>query len=107
VHTERRKLLTIVTEAPLEQTLLVDLERLGACGYTITDARGKGSRGVRNAQWVHSGTIRVEVVCDAATADSIAAHLKDRYYDNYAMILFISDVAVLRPAKFGAWTNTD
>ncbi|MCY7353606.1 MAG: hypothetical protein LH470_00680 [Lysobacter sp.] len=102
MHTERRKLLTIVTEAPLEQNLLKDLERLGAGGYTITDARGKGSRGVRNAQWEHSGTIRVEVVCDAATADAIAAHLKDRYYDDYAMILFISDVDVLRPAKFGA-----
>jgi len=107
VHTERRKLLTIVTEAPLEQNLLKDLEGLGAGGYTITDARGKGSRGVRNAQWEHSGTIRVEVVCDAATADAIAAHLKDRFYDNYAMILFISDVDVLRPEKFGAWTNTD
>ncbi len=100
MHTERRKLLTIVTEAPLEQNLLKDLERLGAGGYTITDARGKGSRGVRNAQWEHSGTIRVEVVCDAATSDAIAAHLKDRYYDDYAMILFISDVDVLRPEKF-------
>ncbi len=57
---------------------------------------------MRNAQWEHSGTIRVEVVCDAATADAIAAHLKDRYYDDYAMILFISDVDVLRPGKFGA-----
>ncbi len=100
MHTERRKLLTIVTEAPLEQNLLKDLERLGAGGYTVTDARGKGSRGVRNAQWEHSGTIRVEVVCDAVTSDAIATHLKDRYYDDYAMILFISDVDVLRPDKF-------
>ena len=101
MQTERRKLVTIVTEAPLEQNLLKDLERLGAGGYTITDARGKGSRGVRNAQWEHSGTIRVEVLCDAPTAAAIAAHLKDRYYDDYAMVLFISDVEVLRPAKFG------
>ncbi|MEO6264936.1 MAG: hypothetical protein ABIO58_08285 [Luteimonas sp.] len=101
MHTERRKLLTIVAEAPLEQNLVKDLERFGANGYTITDARGKGSRGVRNAQWEHSGNIRVEVVCDAATADTIANHLKDRYYDSYAMILFIGDVDVLRPEKFG------
>lgn len=102
MHTERRKLLTIVAEAPLEQSLIKDIERLGANGYTITDARGKGSRGVRNAQWEHSGNIRVEVVCDAATADAIAAHLKGYYYDSYAMILFIGDVDVLRPEKFGA-----
>ena len=100
MHTERRKLLTIVAEAPLEQRMIKDLERLGAHGYTITDARGKGSRGVRNASWEQSGNIRVEVVCDAKTAAAIAAHLKEHYYDNYAMILFIGDVEVLRPEKF-------
>ena len=100
MHTEGRKLLTIVAEAALEQRLVKDLERLGAHGHTITDARGKGSRGVRSAAWDRSGNIRVEVVCDAATADAIATDLRDRYYDNYAMILFISDVEVLRPEKF-------
>lgn len=100
MHTERRKLLTIVAEAPLEQRMIKDLERLGAHGYTITDARGKGGRGVRNAGWERSANIRVEVVCDATTAAAIAVHLKDTYYDNYAMILFISEVEVLRPEKF-------
>ena len=95
-----RKLLTIVTEHALEGVLLKDLERLGAGGYTITDARGKGTRGVRNSAWDATGNIRVEVVCDAATAEAIAAHLQARYYDNYAMILFTTDVAVLRPEKF-------
>ena len=95
-----RKLLTIVTEHALEGVLLKDLERLGAGGYTITDARGKGTRGARNSAWDATGNIRVEVVCDAATAEAIAAHLQARYYDNYAMILFTTDVAVLRPEKF-------
>jgi len=95
-----RKLLTIITEAALESTLVKDLERLGAAGYTITDARGKGSRGTRNAAWGESSNIRIEVVCDAATAESIAAYLQARYYEHYALILFVSDVAVLRPEKF-------
>lgn len=100
MHTERRKLLTLVTEAQLEQRLVRDIERFGARGYTITDVRGKGSRGVRDGGWEGSGSIRVELVCDATTADAIAVHLKDTYYDNYAMILFIGDVEVLRPGKF-------
>ncbi|MGV8942300.1 MAG: P-II family nitrogen regulator [Lysobacter sp.] len=100
MHTERRKLLTIIAEALLEQRMVKDLERWGAHGYTITDARGKGGRGVRNAGWEHSGNIRVEVVCDATTAATIAEHLKEQYYDNYAMILFIGEVEVLRPEKF-------
>lgn len=100
MHNERRKLLTIVAEALLEQRVIKDLERLGAHGYTVTDARGKGGRGVRKGGWEQSGNIRVEVVCDAPTAAAIAAHLKEHYYDNYAMILFIADVEVLRAGKF-------
>ncbi len=97
---EHRKLVTIVTEAALEQALVGEIQSLGATGYTITDARGKGGRGVRNATWTPSANIRIEVVCQEAIADAIAAMLRSRYYDNYAMILFISDVAVLRPEKF-------
>ena len=97
-----RKLLTVVTERALESRLTRDLQRLGANGYTITNARGKGNRGVRNAGWEADGNIRVEVVCDEATARSLARHLQERYYDDYAMILLLSDVEVMRPEKFGS-----
>lgn len=97
---EHRKLLTIVTEAALEPELVPELESLGAHGYTVTDARGKGARGIRNAGWGSSANIRIEVLCPADTAHAIAAALRERYYANYAMILFISDVEVLRPEKF-------
>lgn len=100
MNTEHRKLVTVVVEAALEQRLIKGLEKLGANGYTITDARGKGSRGVRNAGWDRSGNIRVEVLCDEACATAIAVHLKDHYFDDIAMILFIADVQVLRPQKF-------
>lgn len=95
-----RKLLTIITEAAIESRLLKDLERLGAHGYTVSDARGKGHRGVRDAGWEASANIRVEVVCESETATAIAAHLKESYYDNYAMITIVTDVQVLRPEKF-------
>ena len=95
-----RKLLTIITEALLEGSLTADIERLGAHGYTITNARGKGSRGIRNADWQASSNIRIEVVCDTMTADAITNHLRTDYYENYAMIVISSDVEVLRPGKF-------
>ena len=31
---------------------------------------------------------------------AVAGHLRDRYYDHYAMVLFLQDVSVLRPEKF-------
>ena len=98
---ETKKLLTIVTEAIIEASLTADLKRLGAGGYTIVDARGSGTRGIRDAGWASSGNIRVEVVCDEPTARRLARHLQDRYYDDYAMILLLSDVEVMRPEKFG------
>ena len=95
-----RKLLTIVCEAALEVALLRDLESLGARGYTVTDARGKGSRGRRDATWGPNANIRVEVLCAADTADAISRALRERYYDDYSMVLFTADVEVLRPEKF-------
>jgi len=95
-----RRLLTVITEAVLERELIAELDALGVRGYTITDARGRGGRGRRQSDWAQEGNIRVEVVCEAALADRIAARLRERYYDHYAMILFLQDVSVLRPEKF-------
>jgi len=95
-----RRLLTVITEAVLERELIAELDSLGVRGYTITDARGRGGRGRRQSDWAQEGNIRVEVVCEAALAERIAARLRERYYDHYAMILFLQDVSVLRPEKF-------
>ncbi len=95
-----RKLLTVVTEAALEKQVVAELEGLGARGYTVTDARGSGTRGRRQSTWDQGGNVRIEVICDADFAEATARLLRDRYYDNYAMIVFVQDVAVLRPEKF-------
>jgi len=100
MNSSTRKLLTIITESALERVLVDEIERLGAHGFTITDVRGKGRRGARNAAWDESSNIRIEIVCEEATAQAIADHLQAEYYEHYGMILFMSDVAVLRPEKF-------
>lgn len=97
---DTRKLLTIVTEAVLEPDICEALQDLGAAGYTVTNARGSGSRGVRDAGWSSSGNIRVEVICSDDVAQRIAEHMRHNYYDDYAMIIFESDVRVFRPDKF-------
>lgn len=99
METTTRRLVTVVTEAGLESQLAAELDTRGL-GYTVTDARGRGNRGRRASQWSHSGNVRFEVVCDAATADALAQHLHQRFFAHYAMILWIQDVAVLRGEKF-------
>lgn len=92
--------ITIVTESVLEHSLIDDIERLGGRGYTITNARGKGRRGLRDAGWTMDSNIRVEVLCGAQVADTIAEYLVKTYCTDYAMILYLSDVKVLRTEKF-------
>ena len=98
--TEKRILLTIITEAIVEPTLLRDLDRHGVRGYTVSDARGRGSRGVRDAAWEEAANIRIEIICARALAEDVLRHLQVRYYSDYAMVAFLTDIEVLRPEKF-------
>ena len=95
-----RKLLTVVTEAALEATLVREIEALGARGYTITDARGKGSHGTRDGSWPKNANIRMEVLCRADIAFAIVEALNARYSDNYSMVIYVVDAAVMRAEKF-------
>ena len=97
---ENARLLTIFTETALESRLIKEIEQFGAPGYTITNARGKGSHGTREASWEANSNIRIEIICSDLVAKKIADHLKENYYDNYAMVTFASDIEVLRPEKF-------
>lgn len=95
-----RKLVVIITEGALENTLARELIALGAHGYTVSDVRGRGSRGTRESAWEADRNIRIDVICDEAVAERIATAMQERYYDNYAMTLFVADIGVLRPQKF-------
>ena len=96
----KRKLLTIICETDIERKLSDDVMALGAHGYTVSEARGRGTHGERDAAWGPSGNIRMEVICEAAVADAIAAHLRKTYFANYSMVLYMADVEVLRDDKF-------
>jgi len=98
--TAQRKLLTIICETTLERALGDDVMRLGAHGYTVIEARGRGHAGERDGSWSPYGNIRMEVVCETAVAEKIAEHVRATYFDNYAMMLYLSDVTVLREDKF-------
>ena len=96
----QKKLVTIVCEANLEDELINELKNIGIKGYTISEARGEGARGVRKGDWDQNRNIRIEVVCSAEKAQVITQKLLENYYENYAVITFVSDVSVLRPDKF-------
>ena len=100
VHHTDRILLLDALALDGEQSTRTLATRLGARGYTVTDARGRGSRGVRDANWDEAANIRIEVICSRDIAESLLDHLQQHYYANYAMVACLHEVEVLRAAKF-------
>jgi nitrogen regulatory protein PII len=96
----KRKLVTIITEANLQNILIGDFKKMDFAGYTISEATGEGDRGVRQGDWEQNRNIRVEIVCEEGKAHTLLEHLTETYFQDYAMITFISEVEVVRPDKF-------
>jgi len=93
------KLVTIIAEGFLEDRLVRDIKKLGARGYTIAQARGEGSRGVRASEW-EGGNIRLETIVSPVVAEKILEHLAQVYFANYAVIAFVENVEVVRGDKY-------
>jgi nitrogen regulatory protein P-II 2 len=95
-----KKLLAVIAEGALEKSLIRDARQFGAQGYTISDVRGGGQHGDREAAWEADRLIEMKVICDAAVAQQLAQHVLAAYAPHYAVTLFTSDVGVFRPQKF-------
>lgn len=95
----RLKLVTIVAEAILEKRLLEEVRRQGAKGYTLTYARGEGSRGLRTMDW-EGKNIRLEVIVGEEVAERILRTLQENYFPYYAVIAFVENVEVVRGYKY-------
>jgi hypothetical protein len=85
-------LLTILSEAVLEDTLIDEIMALGARGYTISDARGRGTHGLRTGRWTAGGNIRIEVLGDTALCGRIVERLQATYERDYGLLMFTCTV---------------
>ena len=99
MNTTNLILLTIIAEDELESRLVADLKKLGARGYTVSRVRGEGAHGERGSEW-EGENIKLEVIVDAESADSICDHVAQHYFPKFATILYLTPVQVLRSAKF-------
>lgn len=88
------QLLTILTEAVLEDIMIDEIMALGAKGYTISDVRGRGSHGLRTGKWEAGGNIRIEVVGDGALCARIVERLQAQYERDYGLLMFTSQVVL-------------
>ncbi|MEP0549103.1 MAG: DUF3240 family protein [Rhodothermales bacterium] len=93
------KLVTVVAERLLRDRLLKELAALGARGFTLTDATGEGSRGVRASDW-EGRNVRVEAIVAPDVADRIVEHVAEQYFEHHAVIVWVQAVEVVRGEKY-------
>lgn len=96
---KRFRLLTIVTESVLLERMCSSLESLGATGYTVGEATGRGSRGMRVGE-IPGTNVRIETVVEPDTAEAILELLERMYFPHYAIAAWVHDVDVVRGAKY-------
>jgi nitrogen regulatory protein PII len=102
--THKAKKVVIITEKLITDQVTKLIDECGATGYTITDAGGKGSRGMRtNRGNVTDAYVNVKIQVITASeevADKIATRVAEEFFNNYSGITFLEDVEIIRPQKF-------
>lgn len=91
---EQMLLLTILSESVLEDTLIDEIMSLGAKGYTITDARGRGTHGLRTGKWSAGGNIRIDIIGAPDLCDRIVTRLQAEYERDYGLLMFTCPVSL-------------
>ena len=100
IATEKRMLVTIVAENVLTEAILAKLEGIGVSGYTVSDARGRGSRGRRTGE-IPGENVRIETLVGEDTAARVLQAMAETYFADYAIVAWAAEVAVVRGAKYG------
>jgi nitrogen regulatory protein PII len=99
VHTVALKLVTVITERLLRDRIVDELRKCGAKGFTVSDVSGEGSRGVRASEW-EGQNLRIESVVSPEVADRVVERIADDFFENYAVIVYLQDVEVVRGDKY-------
>ncbi|HEY0744770.1 MAG TPA: P-II family nitrogen regulator [Chryseosolibacter sp.] len=93
------KLVTIIADDSLRHLLEEHITELGAKGYTVSHVEGKGKTGSRDSAW--SGeNVKIETIVPDVVCDRIISKIANQFFPSYAVIVYISDVEVLRSTHF-------
>ncbi len=102
---QRASKLVIVTEKLLLKKIAKIIDELGASGYTVSPAGGKGSRNVRSSGQPSSTddypNIKIEVLTPSRDiALNISDEVAAQFFEDYAGITYLCEAEVLHAHKF-------
>ncbi|KAF6242476.1 hypothetical protein C6988_08330 [Nitrosopumilus sp. b1] len=94
------KLLTITCEILAQKKVIEILQKHKVSGYTTYEVDGDGSKGIRGQGLENEKNVKVEVVLSESKLQDIVEEITRTLFSNFAIILYTSDVGVVRTEKF-------
>jgi len=94
------KLLTITCEILAQDNILEILKNHEITGYTKYEVDGNGSRGLRGQGLKNEKNIKIEIIVREEKLQDIVEEISRTLFANFAIVLYVGDVGVLRPEKF-------
>ena len=94
------KLLTITCEILAQENILEILKKHEIRGYTKYEVDGNGSRGLRGQGLKNEKNIKIEIIVRDEKLQDIVEEISRTLFANFAIVLYVGDVGVLRPEKF-------
>ncbi len=94
------KLLTITCEILAQKNIMEILTKHEITGYTIYEVNGNGARGLRGQGFKNEKNVKIEIILREAKLQDIVEEVSRTMFANFAIVLYVSDVGVLRTEKF-------
>lgn len=94
------KLLTVTCEILARKNVIDILAKHNISGYTTFEVDGNGSRGLRGQGLKNEKNVKVEVIMQEEKIQDVTEEIARTLFTNFAIVLYVSDVGVLRAEKF-------
>jgi len=96
----QKKCVTIIVESSIQSSVIKEIKTLGISGYSLSSCRGEGAHGLRIGDWSQNQNSVITIICSEELSIKIMPHIHDKFSENYALLIYASDVTVLRDKKF-------
>jgi len=94
------KLLTVTCEILAQKNIIEILKKHEITGYTTYEVEGNGARGLRGQGLKNEKNVKVEVIMREDKLSDIVEEISRTMFANFALVLYVSDVGVVRTEKF-------
>ena len=94
------KLLTVTCEILAQKNVIDILTKHNITGYTTYEVKGNGARGLRGQGLKNEKNVKVEVIMQEETLQDVVEEITRTLFTNFAVVLYVSDIGVLRTEKF-------